>query len=49
MRSEEDMISWDKLEPMLSELYENAENSDVKKIYNSLKKIVPEFKLNDLL
>ena len=43
MRSEEDMITWDKLEPMLSELYKNAENSEVKKIYNSLKKIVPEF------
>jgi FlaA1/EpsC-like NDP-sugar epimerase len=47
MRTEEGMIEWDQLEPMLTEIEEvaiNIEgNSDNEKIYKSLKKLVPQF------
>jgi FlaA1/EpsC-like NDP-sugar epimerase len=47
MRPEEEMIEWDQLEPMLTEIEKAAINigrfSDNKKIYKSLKKLVPQF------
>jgi FlaA1/EpsC-like NDP-sugar epimerase len=46
MCAEEEMINWDKLEPMLNEIKEFSEKNQTKKIYNSLKKIVPEFNSN---
>lgn len=43
MRAEEEMIIWNKLEPMLDAIKEAALNNEVKKIYKILKKIIPEF------
>ncbi len=43
MRAEEQMITWNKLEPMLVEIKEAAKNSDNEKIYNLLKTLIPEF------
>ena len=47
MRSEEEMIDWDQLEPMLNIIQEDAtsidKNTDKEKIYKSLKQIVPQF------
>jgi FlaA1/EpsC-like NDP-sugar epimerase len=44
MRAEEQMMPWDKLEPLLIELYKKGTYTDSEKLYNLLKKIVPEFK-----
>ena len=47
IRSEEEMIDWDQLEPMLNIIQEDATsidgNTDKEKIYKSLKQIVPQF------
>ena len=43
MRAEEDMISWDKLEPMLNELKEASTYWGGEEIYKLLKKLIPEF------
>jgi FlaA1/EpsC-like NDP-sugar epimerase len=47
MRAEEGMIEWNQLEPMLTEIEEAATNigtcTDNEKIYESLKKLVPQF------
>jgi FlaA1/EpsC-like NDP-sugar epimerase len=47
MRTEEEMIDWDQLEPMLTIIEENAAsidaNADKAIIYKSLKQIVPQF------
>ena len=40
MRAEEEMISWNKLEPMLFELREAANNSETEKIYKLFHQIV---------
>jgi FlaA1/EpsC-like NDP-sugar epimerase len=42
-RAKEDMISWDKLEPKLSQIKEAAINADTKNIYKLLSQIVPQF------
>jgi hypothetical protein len=44
MRAEEDMMSWDKLEPILSEIYKKGTYMETKELYRLLQKIVPEFK-----
>jgi len=44
MRAEEDMMSWDKLEPILSEIYKKGTHMETKELYRLLQKIVPEFK-----
>jgi FlaA1/EpsC-like NDP-sugar epimerase len=47
MRAEEKMIAWDQLEPMLVQIKEDSTNinkfSDNEKIYESLRKLVPQF------
>jgi len=47
MRSEEEMIDWDQLEPMLTIIEEHAvsihSNANKEKFYKSLKQIVPQF------
>ena len=43
MRAEEDMISWDKLEPTLDQIREAAMLLEMEKIDNLLKKLVPQF------
>ena len=43
MQAKEDMISWDKLEPMLSQINEAAINADTKNISRLLSQIVPQF------
>jgi FlaA1/EpsC-like NDP-sugar epimerase len=43
MQTKESMISWDHLEPMLSQLKEAALNADTKNIYRLLNQIVPQF------
>ena len=43
MRAKEEMISWDKLEPMLAEIKEAATYSETEKIYKMLKQLIPEF------
>jgi FlaA1/EpsC-like NDP-sugar epimerase len=43
MCAEEEMISWDKLEPMLTEIKEAATNTETEKIYKLLKQLIPEF------
>ena len=43
MQAEEEMINWDKLEPMLIEIKEAAINSDNENIYKLLELIVPQF------
>ena len=47
IRSEEDMIDWDKLEPMLTKIEAFStninKNSDKEKLYHLVKKIVPQF------
>jgi len=45
MRAEEEMMSWDKLEPILSKIREAAMNTQTKKTYELLGQIVPEFNL----
>ena len=46
MRAEEDMISWDVLEPLLVKLESAALNSDHDKVRELLLQVVPEFKPN---
>jgi FlaA1/EpsC-like NDP-sugar epimerase len=43
MRAEEEMISWDKLEPMINEIKEASTYWETLKIYKLLKSLVPEF------
>ena len=43
MRTEEDMINWDKLEPILAQIEEVAKNTETEKIYNLLIQLVPQF------
>ena len=43
MRAEEEMISWDKLEPILDQISDAAMLLDMEKIYKLLKKLVPQF------
>ena len=44
MRAEEGMISWDKLEPVLTKIKNAAFNSDTEKLYELLQQLVPEYK-----
>ena len=46
MRAEEKMISWSKLEPIIDELSKEGTYMETKKLYNLIKRIVPEFKGN---
>jgi FlaA1/EpsC-like NDP-sugar epimerase len=43
MRAKEKMMSWENLEPLLSELFVHATYTKSEKLSESLKKIVPEF------
>ncbi|MDB4848160.1 polysaccharide biosynthesis protein [Candidatus Pseudothioglobus singularis] len=43
MRAEEDMLSWEKLEPLLVKLEEVTLNLETDKIYNLLSQLVPQF------
>jgi FlaA1/EpsC-like NDP-sugar epimerase len=43
LRAEEKMISWDKLEPILTEIKEASIGTEIDKTYKLLKKLVPEF------
>mgnify|MGYP000456876523 CR=1 FL=1 len=45
MRAEEEMINWDKLEPVLSQIKEAAINAETEKIYKLLTQLVPQFNL----
>ena len=45
MRAKEEMISWDKLEPILAQIKEAAMNADTKKIYKLLSQLVPHFNI----
>ncbi|MDB4599058.1 polysaccharide biosynthesis protein [Candidatus Pseudothioglobus singularis] len=44
MRTEEEMMPWDKLEPILTEIYKNGTFMKTEELYKLIKKIVPEFK-----
>ncbi|MDC0470442.1 polysaccharide biosynthesis protein [Candidatus Pseudothioglobus singularis] len=44
MRTEERMMPWDKLEPILTEIYNNGTYTKTEELYKLIKKIVPEFK-----
>jgi FlaA1/EpsC-like NDP-sugar epimerase len=43
MKTEEEMISWDKLEPLLAEIKDASISEETEKIYSLMKKVVPEF------
>lgn len=43
MRAEEEMINWDKLEPILAEIKKVATYSETEKIYKLLNQLVPQF------
>ena len=43
MMAEEEMISWIKLKPMMSEIEGAARQGDTKQIYRLLQKLIPEF------
>ena len=43
MRAEEELMAWDKLEPILAEIYKKGAHINTEELYNLLKKIVPEF------
>ena len=43
MRAEEEMISWDKLEPLLAQTKEAALNLEMEKTYNLISQLVPQF------
>jgi len=43
MRAEEGLMVWDKLEPILAEIYKKGAHINTEELYNLLKKIVPEF------
>ena len=44
MRTEEEMMPWDKLEPLLTEISKNGTYTNTEELYKLIKKIVPEFK-----
>ena len=44
MRTEEQMMPWDKLEPILTEIYNKGTYTNTEELYKLIKKIVPEFK-----
>ena len=44
MRTEERMMPWDKLEPILTEIYNKGTFTNNEELYKLIKKIVPEFK-----
>jgi FlaA1/EpsC-like NDP-sugar epimerase len=44
MRTEEQMMPWDKLEPILTEIYNKGTFTKTEELYKLIKKIVPEFK-----
>jgi FlaA1/EpsC-like NDP-sugar epimerase len=44
MRTEEEMVPWDKLEPILTEIHNKGTYTKTKELYKLIKKIVPEFK-----
>ena len=44
MRTEEEMLPWDKLEPILTEIHNKGTYTKTKELYKLIKKIVPEFK-----
>ena len=44
MRTEEEMMPWDKLEPLLTEIYNKGTYTETEELYKLIKKIVPEFK-----
>ena len=44
MRTEEQMMPWDKLEPILTEIYNEGTFTKTEELYKLIKKIVPEFK-----
>jgi FlaA1/EpsC-like NDP-sugar epimerase len=44
MRTEEEMMSWDNLEPILVKIYKKGTHIETEELYKLLKKIVPEFK-----
>ena len=44
MRTEEDMMPWDKLNPILTEIHNKGTYTKTEEIYKLIKKIVPEFK-----
>ena len=46
MRTEEEMLPWDKLEPILTEIHNKGTYTNTKKLIELIKKIVPEFKTN---
>ena len=46
MRAEEEMMAWDKLEPILIEIYKKGSYISIEELCILLKKIVPEFKTN---
>ena len=43
MRAEEEMISWDKLEPVLAEIEDASMNCETKELYKLLSQLVPQF------
>ena len=43
MKAKENMIIWDKLEPMIAQINKAAINADTKNIYRLLSQIVPQF------
>ena len=43
MRAEEEMISWEKLEPLLDQVKEAALNLEMEKTYNLISQLVPQF------
>jgi FlaA1/EpsC-like NDP-sugar epimerase len=43
MRTEEEMINWDKLEPILDQIKEAAINTETEKMHKLLKQLVPQF------
>ena len=44
MRTEEEMMPWDKLEPILTEIHNKGTYTTTEELYKLIKKIVPEFK-----
>ena len=44
MRTEEQMMPWDKLEPILTEIYNKGTYTNTEELYKLIKKLVPEFK-----
>jgi len=44
MRTEEEMMPWDKLKPILTEIHNKGTYTTTEELYKLIKKIVPEFK-----